>query len=615
MPDKQYGTVITAQGAAIIANCIISGTKLMVAEAAAGDGGGAYYVPTTDQTALKNEKWRGEIASAELNPTVPNMIDVKIVIPDDVSGFVVRELALYTDNGTMLAVCNVPDTEKVATTGGVSGKLTALMHIVVADASVVEFTLVPALDTVTAEEVDAAIGQHNSSSTAHTDIRDLLEQKIDRVSPVSSGNIPQLTTEGALIDSGIPARLPTPGEINAVPTTRTINGKALSTDVSLNAGDVGAVPTTRTVNGKALSTDVSLNASDVEAVPTTRTVNGKALSSDIMLAAADVGAVPTSRTINDKPLSNSISLDAADVGAVPEGRTVNGQALTENITLGAADVDAVPTSRTINGKTLSSDIILAAADVSAVPTTRTINGEALSSDIVLAAADVGAVPTERKINGHALSSNITLDASDVDAVPTDRAINNKALSADITLTAQDVGAVPTTRTVNGKALSSNITLDADDVDAVPINYNVISGHLTRFGSLGTLVDSNISADKVQELLSPSPWIYPTIQHATDPGPGFQVRYTKTGNIVSLAGSFETWDAGEAIFTLPEGYRPLGVWTFPGFDNSKNPDTVQQISINGDNGSLSVQSGGDSSTGYLYFSTSFAVRGGGIIDEP
>ena len=196
-----------------------------------------------------------------------------------------------------------------------------------------------------------------------------------------------------------------------------------------------------------------------------------------------------------------------------------------------------------------------------------------------------------------------------------RTINGHPLTADVTVSAADVGAVPTTRTVNGKALSSNITLDADDVDAVPINYNVISGHLTQFGSLGTLVDSNITADKVQELLSPSPWIYPTIQHATVPGQGFQVRYTKTGNIVSLAGSFATWDAGETIFTLPEGYRPLGVWTFPGFDNSKDPDTVQQMSINGDNGSLSVQSGGDSSTGYLYFSTSFAVRGGGIIDEP
>ena len=196
-----------------------------------------------------------------------------------------------------------------------------------------------------------------------------------------------------------------------------------------------------------------------------------------------------------------------------------------------------------------------------------------------------------------------------------RTINGHPLTADVTVSAADVGAVPTTRTVNGKALSSNITLDADDVGAVPIVSPATAGHLAALTAGGGLTDSGVVAENVAALLSPSPWIYPTIQHATVPGQGFQVRYTKTGNIVSLAGSFETWDAGEAIFTLPEGYRPLGVWTFPGFDNSKDPDTVQQMSINGDNGSLSVQSGGDSSTGYLYFSTSFAVRGGGIIDEP
>ena len=131
------------------------------------------------------------------------------------------------------------------------------------------------------------------------------------------------------------------------------------------------------------------------------------------------------------------------------------------------------------------------------------------------------------------------------------------------------------RQVNGKALSSNITLDADDVGAVPIVSPATAGHLAALTAGGGLTDSGVVAENVAALLSPSPWIYPTIQHATDPGPGFQVRYTKTGNIVSLAGSFETWDAGEAIFTLPEGYRPLGIWAFPGFDNSKDPDTVQQ----------------------------------------
>lgn len=52
----------------------------------------------------------------------------------------------------------------------------------------------------------------------------------------------------------------------------------------------GKVPTSRKVNGKALSTNISLTASDVDAVPNTRTINGKALSSDITLSASDIGA-------------------------------------------------------------------------------------------------------------------------------------------------------------------------------------------------------------------------------------------------------------------------------------------------------------------------------------
>lgn len=62
----------------------------------------------------------------------------------------------------------------------------------------------------------------------------------------------------------------------------------------MGASDVGAVPTTRTVNKKALSANITLGASDVGAVPTSRTVNGKALSSNITLSASDVGALPTS---------------------------------------------------------------------------------------------------------------------------------------------------------------------------------------------------------------------------------------------------------------------------------------------------------------------------------
>lgn len=80
-------------------------------------------------------------------------------------------------------------------------------------------------------------------------------------------------------------------KLSSAPVT-SVNNKTGA--VSLGAADVGAVPTSRTVNNKALSANITLGASDVGAVPTNRTVNGKALSSNITLSANDVGALPSS---------------------------------------------------------------------------------------------------------------------------------------------------------------------------------------------------------------------------------------------------------------------------------------------------------------------------------
>ena len=59
-------------------------------------------------------------------------------------------------------------------------------------------------------------------------------------------------------------------------TPRTISGVEFdgSSNITLTAGDVSAVPTTRTVNGKALSSDISLNAGDVEALASNHAASG-----------------------------------------------------------------------------------------------------------------------------------------------------------------------------------------------------------------------------------------------------------------------------------------------------------------------------------------------------
>lgn len=220
---------------------------------------------------------------------------------------------------------------------------------------------------------------------------------------ILSGNVPLINASNKLEASLIPEA----SDIGAVPSSRTVNSKALSADIVLSAGDVGAVPTTRTVNNKALSSNISLTATDVGAVPTTTTINDKALSGNIVLNAADVGA-----------RSSSWLPTSSEIDAVPKTRTINSKVLSANVSLTASDVGAVPTTRTVNSKALSADITLTAADVSAVPTTRTVNSKVLSADITLTAADVSAVPTTRTVNNKALNSNISLTASDVGAIAT-----------------------------------------------------------------------------------------------------------------------------------------------------------------------------------------------------
>ena len=108
MPNetKNYGTVITTAGATLIAKCILNGGKVNIKTAAAGDGGGEYYEPTVAQTALRGKKWEGDVASAAVSTTNANMIDVKITIDDSVGGFTIREMGLFDDDGTLIAICN-----------------------------------------------------------------------------------------------------------------------------------------------------------------------------------------------------------------------------------------------------------------------------------------------------------------------------------------------------------------------------------------------------------------------------------------------------------------------------------------------------------------------------
>lgn len=124
--DRKYKTLVTDIGKEKMTNAILNGKKVNVVMAAVGDGGGSYYLPTADMTALVHEVWRGAIASKEINSKSSNMVDVKFVLPGTVGGFTAREAALIDDEGDMIAVCNLPDTGEGSHRG--TGIAAALHH-------------------------------------------------------------------------------------------------------------------------------------------------------------------------------------------------------------------------------------------------------------------------------------------------------------------------------------------------------------------------------------------------------------------------------------------------------------------------------------------------------
>ena len=307
----------------------------------------------------------------------------------------------------------------------------------------------------------------------------------------------------------------TAADVSAVPTTRTVNTKALSSDVTLSGGDIavtgyskpgetGAIEATDTVNAAIGKLEKALDAKQASGsyVPTTTTVNAKALSSDITLDGADVkvtgyakadsaAAVTANDTVNQAigKLEKALDGKQASGDYVQTTRTVNSKALSSDITLSASDVGAVPTSRTVNTKALSSDVTLNGGDIAvtgyskpsetgAIEATDTVNAAIGKLEKALEGKQASGsyVPTTTTVNSKALSSNITLDGADVALTGYSKAANAAAVAASDTVN-QAIGKsekaldgkqasgdyVVNTTTVNGHALSSNVTVSKSDV--------------------------------------------------------------------------------------------------------------------------------------------------------
>ena len=114
------------------------------------------------------------------------------------------------------------------------------------------------------EEIDKVLGDVSESFDTLSEIETIVNNKVDKVSGKGLSTNDFTDAYKAKVDSALQSYTETDP---TVPAWAKAANKPTYT-----AADVGAVPTTRTVNGKALSGNITLNATDVGALPSTTTL-------------------------------------------------------------------------------------------------------------------------------------------------------------------------------------------------------------------------------------------------------------------------------------------------------------------------------------------------------
>lgn len=154
MADKKFLTLITAAGAERLANAAVTGTPIAITEMAVGDGGGLLPIPNGANTNLIQEQYRGALNKLVIADNDASVIEAEMIMPPQIGGFWLRELALYAEDGECIAVGNMPETYKPLMAEG-SGRFQIIrMQLKVSSTAAVELIADPSVILATVEDVN-----------------------------------------------------------------------------------------------------------------------------------------------------------------------------------------------------------------------------------------------------------------------------------------------------------------------------------------------------------------------------------------------------------------------------------------------------------------------------
>lgn len=162
MMEQQYHTLLTNAGSRLLAKAQASATALALTRMAVGDGGGEAVTPTQTQTALINQRYSAEINTLYVDPDNDSQVIAELVLTEAIGDFWIREVGLFTADGTLFAVGNCPPSYKPKLSSGSSRTQTVRMVILVTSSDRITLKVDPSIVLATRAYVDDKLGGHDA---------------------------------------------------------------------------------------------------------------------------------------------------------------------------------------------------------------------------------------------------------------------------------------------------------------------------------------------------------------------------------------------------------------------------------------------------------------------
>lgn len=148
-----YG-ILTDAGEQLQFECLdIPDKTFEMLEIAVGDGNGSYYEPEKTQTKLKNECYRHAI-TRRMTDEENRVKSVILDIPEEITGFTIREVGVFGADGELLIIGKYPETPKRDTSSGAIAQLAIKVDLSQVNELILPVLIDPSVNTASVEYVE-----------------------------------------------------------------------------------------------------------------------------------------------------------------------------------------------------------------------------------------------------------------------------------------------------------------------------------------------------------------------------------------------------------------------------------------------------------------------------